>query len=108
MKRITKILCVLVLALALPVSLLLIGFCQPSYYREAYYAELADMYDRLYEAEGKKIVVVSDLCDEARNVVAEVMTSLSAVSEENAASAEETMASMEELPFEISDEKPEK
>ena len=58
MKRITKILCVLVLALALPVSLLLIGFCQPSYYREAYYAELADMYDRLYEAEGKKIVVV--------------------------------------------------
>ena len=39
----------------------------------------------------------SDLCDEARNVVAEVMTSLSAVSEENAASAEETMASMEEL-----------
>lgn len=39
----------------------------------------------------------SDLCDEARNVVAEVMTNLSAVSEENAASAEETMAAMEEL-----------
>ena len=39
----------------------------------------------------------SGLCDEARNVVAEVMTNLSAVSEENAASAEQTMASMEEL-----------
>ena len=58
MKRITKILCVLALALALPVSLLLIGFCQPSYYQEAYYAELGDMYDRLYETQGKKIVIV--------------------------------------------------
>lgn len=36
-------------------------------------------------------------CNEARKVVAEIMTSLSAVSEENAASTEETMASMEEL-----------
>lgn len=58
MNRITKILCVLVLAVALPASLLLAGFFQPSYYQEAYYAELADMYDRLYETEGKKIVVV--------------------------------------------------
>lgn len=58
MNRITKIICVLVLTLALPASLLLIGFCQPSYYGEAYYAELGDMYDRLYETEGKKIVVV--------------------------------------------------
>ena len=36
-------------------------------------------------------------CNEARKIVAEIMTSLSAVSEENAASTEETMASMEEL-----------
>ena len=58
MNRISKILCVLVLAAALPLSLLLVGFLQPSYYQEAYYAELADMYDRLYEAEGKKLVIV--------------------------------------------------
>lgn len=44
----------------------------------------------------------SELCDKARNVVAEVMTSLSAVSEENAASAQQTMASMEELNATIS------
>lgn len=58
MNRITKILCVLILAAALPLSLLLVGHAQPSYYQEAYYAELADMYDRLYETEGKKIVIV--------------------------------------------------
>lgn len=58
MNRIIQILLVLLLVAALPVSLLLIGFAQPSYYQEAYYAELADMYHRLYETEGKKIVVV--------------------------------------------------
>ena len=58
MNRITKILCVLLLVAAVPFSLLLIGFLQPSYYGEAYYAELADMYDRLYETQGKKIVIV--------------------------------------------------
>ena len=44
----------------------------------------------------------SEVCDEARGVIAQVMTNLSAVSEENAASAEETMASMEELNATIS------
>lgn len=39
----------------------------------------------------------TDLCNEARKVVAEVMSSLSALSQQNASSTEETMASMEEL-----------
>ena len=58
MNRITKILCVLLLVAAVPVSLLLVGFLQPSYYAEAYYAELGDLYDRLYETEGRKLVIV--------------------------------------------------
>ena len=58
MNRITKILCALLLVAALPISLLLIGFLQPSYYGEAYYAELAELYQRLYETRGKKIVIV--------------------------------------------------
>lgn len=58
MKRVTKILCVLLLIALLPVSVLAAGAALPSYYQDAYYAELAEMYDRLYEAEGKKIVIV--------------------------------------------------
>lgn len=41
-------------------------------------------------------------CNDARKVIADIMSSLSAVSEENAASAQETMASMEELNATIS------
>lgn len=58
MNRITKILLVLLLVAALPATLLLAGFLQPSYYQEAYYAELANQFDRLYETQGRKIVVV--------------------------------------------------
>ena len=58
MKHILKIGIVLLLVAALPLLLLLAGSRLPSYYQEAYYAELADMYDRLYETEGKKIVIV--------------------------------------------------
>lgn len=47
--------------------------------------------------ETKDIKEKIDRCNEARGVIAEVMTSLSAVSQENAASTQQTMASMEEL-----------
>lgn len=53
-----KILLALLLIAALPAGLLLTGYALPSYYQEAYYAELAEMYDRLYETEGKKLVIV--------------------------------------------------
>lgn len=58
MNKIVKILLALLLIAALPVGLLLTGLALPSYYQDAYYAELGEMYDRLYETEGKKIVVV--------------------------------------------------
>lgn len=58
MNKIVKILMALLLIAALPAGLLLTGYALPSYYQEAYYAELGEMYDRLYETEGKKIVIV--------------------------------------------------
>lgn len=58
MNRFLKIIFALLLIAALPVAVLAAGASLPSYYQEAYYAELADMYDRLYETEGKKIVIV--------------------------------------------------
>lgn len=44
----------------------------------------------------------SEKCNMSRQVIVDVMTNLSAISEENAASTEETMASMEELNATIS------
>ncbi len=58
MKNFRKMLWVLAVLLLLPGILLGVGAAQPSYYQEAYYAELAQMYDRLYETEGKKLVIV--------------------------------------------------
>lgn len=45
----------------------------------------------------QQIRVYVDSCDSARAAVIDVITNLSAISQENAASAEETTASMEEL-----------
>ena len=45
----------------------------------------------------KSIEADADVCVSAKNVVAEAMCSLSAISEQNAASSQETGASMEEL-----------
>ena len=45
----------------------------------------------------EKIRVCADSCNSARTKVVDVISNLSAISEENAASAEETTASMEEL-----------
>ena len=58
MNRYLKIFLAALLLLLLPASLLATGWLLPSFYQEAYYAELAQMYDRLYETEGKKIVIV--------------------------------------------------
>ena len=58
MSKLCKIILALLFVAALPLGLLLTGMALPSYYQEAYYAELGDMYDRLYETEGKKIVIV--------------------------------------------------
>ena len=58
MSKTLKIVLALLFVAALPLGLLLTGWLLPSYYQEAYYAELGEMYDRLYETEGKKIVVV--------------------------------------------------
>ncbi len=44
-----------------------------------------------------EIKVNADSCDSARSSVVDIITNLSAISEENAASAQETTASMEEL-----------
>lgn len=58
MKQTFKILFVLLLVAALPLSLLLTGLAMPSFYQDTYYAELAEMYHRLYETDGKKLVVL--------------------------------------------------
>lgn len=48
--------------------------------------------------EGTRIIRSNaDVCDNARALVVDVMSNLSAISQENAASAQETTASMEEL-----------
>lgn len=51
---------VLVLLLAIPACLLLVGFCLPPQYSATYYAVLPKMYRRLNSAQGKKIVVIGN------------------------------------------------
>ncbi|MBP5242805.1 MAG: hypothetical protein J6Z36_03845, partial [Clostridia bacterium] len=58
-KVITIILSILFL-LAIPVSLVIVGFCLPSQYSKTYYAILPKMYNRLKNTEGKKIIVVGN------------------------------------------------
>ena len=58
MSKTLKILLAVLFVAALPLGLLLTGMALPSYYQEAYYAELGEMYDRLYETKGKKLVIV--------------------------------------------------
>lgn len=53
-----KLIIAIALILILPLSLLLTAVSLPSYYGESYYAELAEMYHRLYNTEGKKLVVI--------------------------------------------------
>ena len=49
---------ILVLILLLPASLLAYGMSLPEYYGETYYAQLSELYTKLKETEGKKIVIV--------------------------------------------------
>lgn len=58
MKKAVFCICLALLLFAAPVSLLITGMCTPAQYGETYYAELADMYRRLKETEGKRIVFV--------------------------------------------------
>ena len=53
----TVIILVLLLSL-LPAMLLITGAVLPEYYQDSYYAVLPDMYQRLKETQGPKIVVV--------------------------------------------------
>lgn len=53
-----KALCILLLTALLPVSLLWVGASLPEFYGESYYAELPEMYRRLRQTRGAKIVLV--------------------------------------------------
>ncbi len=57
-KKILKILATVLVLVSLPVGLVVTGAMLPSFYGETYYAELARMYQRLYETQGKKLVVL--------------------------------------------------
>lgn len=47
-----------VLLLSIPLSVVITGFALPAQYGDTYYAELPDMYARLRDTEGKRIVVI--------------------------------------------------
>lgn len=49
---------ILLLVLILPISLLSAGAAMPEYYGESYYAQLPELYHRLKNAEGRKLVLV--------------------------------------------------
>lgn len=53
-----RILAILMLLALLPALLLAVGASLPSLYGESYYAELAPLTERLYQTEGKKLVLV--------------------------------------------------
>ena len=57
-KKWTKLALALVLILLLPVSLLVCALNLPSYYGESYYAQLPELYHRLYDTEGPKLVII--------------------------------------------------
>lgn len=48
----------LALVLLLPLSLVICEISLPDYYGESYYAQLPALYERLYETEGKKLVLI--------------------------------------------------
>ncbi len=57
-RRIGMLVLTFILVLLVPLSLLTGGARLPRYYSESYYAQLSDMYDRLYETDGKKLVLI--------------------------------------------------
>ena len=58
MSKPVKIWIAVLLILALPLSLLLAAAALPDFYGETYYAELPALYQRLYETEGKKLILI--------------------------------------------------
>jgi len=58
-KRILPII-IIIIALLMPLSLVLIGFCAPAQFDETYYGELGYMYRRLKQTDGKKIVLIGN------------------------------------------------
>lgn len=59
-KKLSKLLTGVLLVLLLPAALLLSGAALPGYYGESYYAELGEMYHRLENAKGKRLIVVGN------------------------------------------------
>lgn len=59
-KTIVAILITLLLLSAIPLSVIGVGFGLPSQYSETYYGELKHMYNKLYSAQGKKIVIIGN------------------------------------------------
>lgn len=59
MKQHIRVLAIaLALLILMPLSLLVCGIAMPSYYSASYYAQLPELYHRLYETEGKKLVII--------------------------------------------------
>ncbi|MCD8295366.1 MAG: leucine-rich repeat domain-containing protein [Clostridia bacterium] len=60
--KVKRIICVIVVAvivlMAAPVTLICIGACASARFTDTYYGELAPMYDRLRNTDGKKIVII--------------------------------------------------
>lgn len=57
-KTIVLIISAILILLAVPVAFIIIGFGLPAQYGKTYYAELGQMYDRVKNTEGKRIIVV--------------------------------------------------
>ena len=58
MSKLTKILIAAALVLLLPLSLAAAALTLPEYYGETYYAQLPELYRRLYGAEEKKLILI--------------------------------------------------
>lgn len=59
-KRVITIFVFIIFLLAIPISMVLVGFCLPAQYGNTYYGVLPKMYDKLKKTDGKKIVVIGN------------------------------------------------
>lgn len=59
-RKVLTIVLILIFLLAIPVSLVIVGFCLPAQYGNTYYGVLPKMYSKLKHTEGKKIIVVGN------------------------------------------------
>lgn len=58
--RILYVFIALVLVLAIPLTMVIAGFCTPAQFNETYYGELASMFAKLRDTKGKKIVLIGN------------------------------------------------